>query len=571
MKQKIKTLLSHYQPMQIFQQQNKKGLVTINARFRQQVRLWGLMSLLLTIFISDLLATKYSLVGRVGVFAWYASFFCLIVIALKNIWILILTSLKNKSFFTLAGLLILISLIVINLTKPQNISGETTQEVNCALSYFQTKDWGYHDSCFLGYPVRQYLIPALPSLIWGRNQLTLNLGGSLYFLTAVIIFSQSLLEYFRFSQKNDLITAIILTSLLHFHYLNHFLFHLFEQSNFPLSLSLLTIGLLFKFLKQKKPRWLVLIGISFQYLVFSYTPSLAFLGLGLVGLGYLLTKHQNKLNKFISLSIIVITLMSLCLSLSFRRDIRLLGNDNNTPITFIQNLNQIGQHLLFSNQGQSFYSPIIVFPLLITVLIPLTLVLGWQAACIAGWVCLTVIVATQAKGYSFYSLDFRIHRALVVAPTVLTLLHLLLQKINLQKKLSRSFLIVTLLLLTLSGLKYQTDYIKNRPISQHLAFSLWLKQQLPDFQTQQKLYFINPKTKFISLRDELQYFFPQLILTNKTIAPSQTNCTSSQPGLYLVHSSHVCYDILSQPDEKKEVIAYYTDFQGQQLLLLQQN
>jgi hypothetical protein len=64
------------------------------------------------------------------------------------------------------------------------INSEGAQEVQCGYGFLaQSSDLGMFKMGFLGYPVRQYLLAALPSFLWGKSLVTLRMGfGGLYLL-----------------------------------------------------------------------------------------------------------------------------------------------------------------------------------------------------------------------------------------------------------------------------------------------------------------------------------------------------------------------------------------------------
>jgi hypothetical protein len=78
------------------------------------------------------------------------------------------------------------------------LNTETTQQLAGALDYMHnSRELGIFDLAFLDYPARQYLLPALPSLIFGTGVITLRLGYGILYFIAYFSFLSATWAYLR--------------------------------------------------------------------------------------------------------------------------------------------------------------------------------------------------------------------------------------------------------------------------------------------------------------------------------------------------------------------------------------
>jgi hypothetical protein len=479
--------------------------------------------------------------GKAGVIFWFLSFLVMFVVATGQMIKLAKTAWKTKNFASLFSLLVILVLVAFNITRARSISGETTQEVACALERFkQSIDWGYRKICFLGYPTRQYYLPALPSFLLGRNQLTLNLGGTLYFWLGISLFAAGSLKFNQFKTKQDLITGIGLISILHFYFFNHFLLNQYEQSNFPLSLGLAAFGLYFLFRKTEKLFYLPLIGIVLHWLIYIYTPGLALLPLVvfLLFIAFFKIDKKKRVTFLItSLVIIVITGINLHLSFKFRQDVRLLGEEN--PVASVKpEAYKLFQHLSFKRMGNPFFSTSLTVLFWSTLIFSLILNLSLETVGLIVWILASIFIATFSKGYAYYHLAFRAHRALIIIPAFLYLLISLLTKIKIKKIL----LYCLYLLMLIDGFRFSQQYLNSRQPDPYLqVISSFEKNSNIEDEPQNILYFSQSAFKYIrSFRDFSQYFWPDTRI--RAFSPGYTaTCLPKKYDYLVLDTDEACW------------------------------
>src|SRR3989344_2642489 len=134
-----------------------------------------------------------------------------------------------------------------------------------------------------------------------------------------------------------------------------------------------------------------------------------------------------------------------------------------------------------------------------------------------------MISAIASKGYSYYVVDFRLHRATVIFPVFFSLLLAIYNKagdfkiIPVESK-SKRILIFLFLFIFITGILYQKNFLDNKEISRHLVFSEWLLDKLTTNSTLAQNVYLDPginseSSIYISLADVVEYIKPQLEIT----------------------------------------------------------
>jgi hypothetical protein len=432
----------------------------------------------------------------------------------------------------------------VNVDSARSFSGETAREIGCTVQTLNGGgNLGFHSTCLFGYPLRQFLLPALPTLIFGTSLLNLNLLGGAYFLLGTIIFAGGVIRNFRSAYMGNLIAALLLSVFLQVYFWNHF-YLLFEQSIFPLSFTLILGGLVLYY-RVGDARALPLIGIVLLWLIGAYTPALAVYGLALGGLGYLALSRRQDAESL--LLIMALTFASLLVSLGYRHDIN-IGAGSNPALG--SDLWQGLQHLVYQNQGVPWTTPLLVLPLIAFVALALAWQWGPLSFAVAAWVVAVFVFAVAAHGYAVYSVDFRLHRALVVVPVLITTGALLLRRRRLARL--RSALEVLLLVSLVVGVKYHLDYRQSVSPPPGLPFVTWLRDLVPDEGTQSApltmTWMPNGNQDLSGATDALVYYSPHLqtvFLAPEQVGPGCPGLKGLR-GLILAQTSAPCFGTLQE-------------------------
>jgi len=502
--------------------------------------------------IFDICASFSDFAGRLGAINWYLTYFFVFIAAFLAIKNIISMSFFHKKFIAILMLTYLLIIIGVNITRPENVSGETTNEISCILTHLKSPDLGYLKSCLYGYPSRQFYLPALPSLIFGRTIGALNSGIGIYVAIGLILFTAGLMKQEKFTYKADLFVATILALLMHFYYFNHFLFF-FEQSIIPISFGLMATGLWLSYRKNYSLFYLGMLGIIANYLIYSYTPSLALYILMLLsGIAILFKKEIMTKQKIIIGAMLVMSFASLFISLSNRADIAIFGQDR-THQELITDIGKGVSHLILQSEGNPFINPA-VFGIFLFILFGSIIGLYGRTFFFLGlWTIGVIFFAVLSRGYSYYGIDFRFHRSLVVVPIFLYLCNSLLNRLRNNEILNSPKLLFGMFAFVfITGVFFQQSFLNNKRIfkldsledTRHTVFIRWFTQRSRSdlYGLKTKIYFSeNLKNEYLSLNDRLHYFMPlgQSDILSKDCQFNQEN----EAIIYMVLSdSSICRD-----------------------------
>ena len=531
------------------------------------MQIFGII-LLLCIPIIELASLYSAFAGKIGVICWILLWIYLALFTIRQTIALVKTSVHHRLPFVLLTIGLFLFLCATNVSSIYSINGENTQEISCALAQItNSPDWGYRQTCLFGYPTRQFIVPSLPSLLFGNSLAALNIGGVIYFAIGLILFCRGIQVYFDDSKKGDALILLLLGSLLHFYYINHFLF-IFEQSIFPLSFALAGCGVWLMYLRTKSHLLLIPLTLLLYAGIFSYTPSLVLIPLAYGAILWQTLQNQTHRFKILTLIVVILTALMTLSSFTFRSDIKL---GHQYPGGTLGALNEIGlaiKHLAIHIFPKPFTTWVMIPIFFILILTPLSGILGRIPQLIALWCIGVFCVSIYARGFSYYHIEFRMHRSMVMLPVLLALWVYVLNKYR--KHVPLALILLAAFCMTLSGLhNYKTIQLA-RPISQQYKFLQWLMaQQISQLTT---LYLLNaqtPKNNFISIRDISRYFTPHISINNNYTLPADCSVSDVQ-GIFLLEEVDRCSNTVRQRlmhDSTLTFIATYDGVAGEPLLV----
>lgn len=163
----------------------------------------------------------------------------------------LILDIKSRKLWGIAVLVIVTGLTSFQIDQfPINISGESTQQVVAGLTNFKIHDLGYTQTAFLSNPARQYILMAIPSLIFGKTVTAYRLGYLFIFLLGIYLFYSGIRFYFREHRYSIEIGSIAVASILAFPVVP-LLLRNFEQNTSPFSFTLAALGTLLIAVKKK--------------------------------------------------------------------------------------------------------------------------------------------------------------------------------------------------------------------------------------------------------------------------------------------------------------------------------
>ncbi|OGG04238.1 hypothetical protein A2Z33_03750 [Candidatus Gottesmanbacteria bacterium RBG_16_52_11] len=359
--------------------------------------------------------------GTVGVLAWVCAW---LVFAVSSGMLLIrLTCDAGRGKAVLSAVAVLISLATILYlsTRAQFMSFESTHEIACAVSLLKGKGNAYAGTCLYGYPAKQYFIPALPTLLFGRSVFSLQAGNAVYFLIGLPVFAYGLYRWLADHPARDILTASAVLTPWLFPVLGWVVFN-FEQAAYPSALALLGAGLVLRSETTKNIIYPALIGMLAYTLAFMYTPGLALCGLLTV---YLLTDAfrrgiRGQPSALVPMAFIVLFLAGLLLSLRYRTDIRIAG-DGEPLLPAIQTVlvtsGNVLNHFLITPYGVPWTVGFFGWIFLGILVYSLVGGNGWMGAVCAVWIWGTLMAGMMMQGYAGgAAVDYMLKRSTVSIP-----------------------------------------------------------------------------------------------------------------------------------------------------------
>lgn len=162
---------------------------------------------------------------------------------------------------------------------------ESPQQAVSGLEALEQTDWNYTGTGYIGYPVKQYILNALPSVILGRNFFALSLGFAFPFLMGLTLLFIELREFLRAAGKDENLAMLPILMISFCPFVDEY-YYIFEQTITPISFAMIVIALILRTVRQPSFFSFALLLWNVCMLPFLYTPALAFLGLVFVILVY---------------------------------------------------------------------------------------------------------------------------------------------------------------------------------------------------------------------------------------------------------------------------------------------
>lgn len=169
------------------------------------------------------------------------------------------------------------------------INSEGVKEVASGLGLLSgRRDLGLFDTAFVGYPARQYLLAAAPSLLLGRGLVALRAGfGGIYLLSYASFMTCAWLYLAQRKAWRPMLLAGLAGALVALGSYALLYARLFEQTILPLSETLLMLAALLLYLRRPGPLPCVWMLWVLGLMCYSYAPALAAWALAMAALAYL--------------------------------------------------------------------------------------------------------------------------------------------------------------------------------------------------------------------------------------------------------------------------------------------
>lgn len=328
------------------------------------------------------------------------------------------SDLRNQRFLLFFGYLLLLLpfLLRIGDLGYSDVSFESTQQLAAGLDSFTAKDFNYTGVAFLDYANRQYVLNALPALLFGRSIFTLHLGFALPFLVGVTLWFLELRAWLRHLSLREDFALLPLYALPVFPYITEYFMN-FEQTLNPVSYTLLGLALLLRFYRKQDAAGFISLSFVGGMCCNSYTPVLAFFGFLLVFLGLYGIRKPWKLRKTGLCFALIFQLCCYFAATLVTRQKDMITTVNPEPSV----LKAIFSSWLdFFLDREALFWGIWLFVLLAYLLFALLGTLGFFHFLVAGWMLLTAFFSSHLAGYTTYEKAHEIQRNMLIIPVFVT-------------------------------------------------------------------------------------------------------------------------------------------------------
>lgn len=498
----------------------------------------------LLIAVADALARYNSQFATLGVAVWLAGYAAIIAYAGWSGWELAKGLRNGKSIAVVLVAVSFVAMLAADYKSAKSLSGEAAVEITCALDLWQKGPVdAWKGTCLYGYPARQYFLPMLPSLIGGRSMAMLKLGGAAYAILGMIIWGAALYSQWEKEEGGGWAAGTILALMWHFYYFVSFLFYS-EQSAYPASIAMIAAGAFLNLKKKYSDAHVSALILAGIYLAYAYTPGLAAAGLAAVVLAYWGMKKGLKGNQRIILFLgAIIVAASIGLSFGAREDVHIFDKDSDRTINiFLDEAKKGWESLTLAEQRRSFATPVGIIVFLGLALLGGTFMFGLEAGAICWWAIAVVLMAIASKGFYYYEeIGFRLHRANVAIPAILSLASELWRKNSkAEREITKTGIFCSVLLL---GIFYASFHLDARTTNYSLEFTEWGKKHI-DYEGEET-YLSKSAGNYdnlVSAPDSWKYFLPKNNLTSTEKAIASCQDLKENPGIWVLGPEDNCYE-----------------------------
>ena len=253
---------------------------------------------LLTISVLEILSYHYEMASILASRIWLLMGAFLLTVFVYESVKEVNFSVKHNEIIGLVCFFAMCVLLLIYMCSPNlaTLSFESPQQTGAAVKAFKNSDWNYTGRAFLGdrYPNRQYLLTAIPTMIFGRSVIALRAGFAYLFFIGMISVCLEFRAWLRKKEGADGKYALIAISLLFLSPILMEYYKIFEQTLIPVCLTMMCIASFLRFLRTNDVISLLAVSWAGCMLPYSYTPSFSPAGLLLVMLFLCLVGYWSK-------------------------------------------------------------------------------------------------------------------------------------------------------------------------------------------------------------------------------------------------------------------------------------
>lgn len=297
------------------------------------------------------------------------------------------------------------------------INYESAKQVASFLTFnIHRPDWGYTGHAFVGYPARQFIIVAIPSLLFGTGVFWLQFGYAMLFYSGVLCFYLGVRHYFSVKGRRELWAVVTVLSCFTFPYLMHYLYDL-EQILLPISLVMHALGWLLLSQERLTATRVVILAWISGLLGTSYTPTLAaWILFQSIFLLAIVREWRGKRRPQVVLwvSVWAYTLTFGLCSFLTRIDVRLGSKPGHSTDSLLAALK-----VFFLGHPQEYMPPALAVLVAVFFLLALTGRLGLIKWITAMWFLAVIYFSATSSGYAPYDPVFTLYRSILLIPIMM--------------------------------------------------------------------------------------------------------------------------------------------------------
>lgn len=390
--------------------------------------------LIYLLFLSVLELLAYQTLGTASLIAsriWLATALLCMLFFFLAAGDTLLMDIKNRRFLLMLGFFLPMLLFCSKIGNLgcSDVSFEATLQVAAGLSSFSVEDLNYTGVAFLNYANRQYILNALPALLFGRSILTLHLGFGLPFLIGMTLLYLELRAWLRQRNLREAFALLPLYALPVFPYITEYYMN-FEQTLTPVTFTLLGTALLLRFYRKRDIPGIMALSWVGGMCCNAYTPVLAFFGFLLVFLalwgietGFRLRKTllfpENRNHLWQLILCLGLVLQPCCyFAATLVTEQKHMITTTKPELPFMKTL--LTSWLDFFLDQQASFWGIWLFLVLGYLFLSFSGLLRLHHFLVAGWMLLTAFFSTWLAGYTSYDKAHEIQRNMLIIPVFIT-------------------------------------------------------------------------------------------------------------------------------------------------------
>jgi len=277
-------------------------------------------------------------------------------------------------------------------------------------------DWGYTAAAFVGYPARQFIVVAVPSLLFGNEVFWLQFGYAVLFYSGVLCFFLGVRHYFSIKQHGELWALFTVLSCFTFPYLIQYLYSM-EQTILPIALVMHAMGWFLLSLERLTAGRALIVAWICGLLGTSYTPAMAAWMLFQFFFLLLLlraARHGYRAQVISWASVWTYTLIFGLSSFVTRIDLRLTPQPGHSMDSLLT-----GLKVFFLGHPQKYMPAVVAILVVIFFLLALTGRLGFIKWITAVWLLAVIYFSATSGGYAQYDPVYTLYRSILLIPIMM--------------------------------------------------------------------------------------------------------------------------------------------------------